>query len=50
VPLLGKPAAEALRLAKRAYLQKAISAKADRPYAYKTVLQAQCYGHPGAVL
>lgn len=46
----GKPAAEALRLAKRNYLKSAIAVKSDRPYALKTVLQAQCYGHPAAAL
>lgn len=47
----GKPAAEALRLAKTTYLKTALSGDpADHPYALKTVLQAQCYGHPAAVL
>jgi len=47
----GQQAAEALRLAKRSYLKKALSAPpGDRPYALKTVLQAQCYGHPAATL
>lgn len=46
----GTPAAEALRKAKHEYLRTAISDKPDRPYAMKTVLQAQCYGHPGAAL
>ena len=42
---------EALRLAKVAYLKVALSgAPGDRPYALRTVLQAQCYGHPGAKL
>jgi len=47
----GAQAAEALRLAKAAYLQVALSGPADdHPYALKTVLQAQCYGHPAATL
>lgn len=47
----GKKAAEALRLAKAAYLKVALSGPPDdHPYALKTVLQAQCYGHPGARL
>ena len=47
----GKQAAEALRLAKRSYLKKALSGSpGDRAYALKTVLQAQCYGHPAATL
>jgi hypothetical protein len=47
----GKPAAEALRLAKAAYLKEALSrSPADQNYALKTVLQAQCYGHPEATL
>jgi len=47
----GKPAAEALRLAKAAYLKVALSQSAsEHDYALKTVLQAQCYGHPEATL
>jgi hypothetical protein len=47
----GTPAAEALRKAKRAYLKTVLSGDpGDRPYALKTVLQAQCYGHPAATL
>jgi hypothetical protein len=47
----GKPAAEALRLAKSAYLKVALSQDAsEHNYALKTVLQAQCYGHPDATL
>ncbi len=47
----GAAAAEALRLAKATYLKAALSGpKDDQPYALKTVLQAQCYGHPGAKL
>lgn len=47
----GQGAAEALRKAKAAYLKVALSGSAsDRPYALKTVLQAQCYGHPAAKL
>jgi hypothetical protein len=47
----GHAAAEALRLAKRSFLKAALAGSAgDRPYALKTVLQAQCYGHPAAKL
>lgn len=47
----GKRAAEALRLAKAAYLKEALSQSAsEQKYALKTVLQAQCYGHPEATL
>ena len=47
----GKPAAEALRLAKSAYLKIALGQDAsEHNYALKTVLQAQCYGHPEATL
>lgn len=47
----GKKVAEALRLAKTAYLKVALAGDpAGRPYALKTVLQAQCYGHPDATL
>ena len=47
----GVPAAQALCNAKAAYLKKALSGSpGDRPYALKTVLQAQCYGHPAARL
>ena len=47
----GVQAAEALRLAKTAYLQVALSGSPDdHPYALKTVLQAQCYGHAAATL
>jgi hypothetical protein len=47
----GNPAAESLRLAKREYLKTALSVNAEiRPYVLKTVLQAQCYGHPAATL
>jgi hypothetical protein len=46
----GTRAAEALRLAKRTYLRTALAHPRDRPYALKTVLQAQCYGHPEAAL
>ena len=47
----GVPAAEALRRAKAAYLKTALSQDAsEQKYALKTVLQAQCYGHPMATL
>ncbi|XHS76555.1 hypothetical protein ACFJGW_12530 [Burkholderiaceae bacterium UC74_6] len=47
----GKPAAEALRLAKAAYLKEALSQNtSDQKYVLKTVLQAQCYGHAEATL
>ena len=47
----GKKAAEALMRAKAAYLKIALSGEpGDQPYALKTVLQAQCYGHPAATL
>lgn len=40
-------AAEALRLAKREYMAHVLkNHKGDLPYAQKTVLQMQCYGHP----
>jgi hypothetical protein len=47
----GKPAAEALRIAKSRYLKVALSQHtSEHKYALKTVLQAQCYGHPAATL
>ncbi len=47
----GVGAAEALRLAKRKMVLKALQGdEADEPYAFKTLLQMQCYGHPLAML
>lgn len=47
----GKPAAEALMLAKSAYLKLALSETVGNySYAKKTVLQAHCYGHPASIL
>jgi hypothetical protein len=47
----GRKAADALMRAKAAYLKVALSGEPeDQPYALKTVLQAQCYGHPAAAL
>ncbi len=47
----GKPAAEALRLAKAEYLKQALSqSPSEQKYVLKTVLQAQCYGHAEATL
>jgi len=46
-----KPAAEALRLAKAAYLKQALGqSTSEQNYVLKTVLQAQCYGHAEATL
>lgn len=48
---LGRPAAEALRLAKWEYGRSALAVDPwTRPYVMKTLLQAQCYGHPLATL
>jgi hypothetical protein len=47
----GEHAAEALRLAKWEYARIALAADPwARPYVLKTLLQAQCYGHPMATL
>lgn len=47
----GHGAAEALRLAKRSYIRSALEGSRESlPFVQKTVLQAHCYGHPGATL
>jgi Peptidase family C25 len=47
----GRPAGEAFRRAKHAFLRAGLAAdEADHPYLLKTVLQAQLYGHPEATL
>lgn len=47
----GVGAAEALRLAKCEMVKQALEGdEADEPYAFKTLLQMQCYGHPLAAL
>ena len=47
----GKPAAEALRQARFDFAESSLARDAwTRPYVLKTLLQAQCYGHPMARL
>jgi hypothetical protein len=47
----GTAVAEALRLAKRAFVVDAMRGDSeDLPYVYKTVLQMQCYGRPDVKL